>query len=129
MNTLPTRQSEKALQESIIELLTLEGATVLQYAKVGARSKCPKCGAWVGQVITQEKGHPDILAIWDEDNNNNHIWFEVKRLGEKATPDQLKMHAKLERVGDAMYLVESLEDVQEALLFEGFTLRTEEVNP
>jgi len=123
------RQPEKALQESIVQLLTLEDAIVFQYAKVGARPRCPKCGAWVGQIITQEKAHPDLLAIFVRHIQTTwlrrHIWWEVKRPGEKPDPDQLAMHARLRDAGDAVYVVESLEEVQAALRLEGFTLRTQ----
>jgi hypothetical protein len=121
-------EPESSIQSKIAARAALEGAEVLQFAKVGARPKCPKCGAVVGRIVTQEPGLPDVLTIWPGHHPyvpNNHIWFEVKKPGEKPNPAQVVMRDRLRKAGDAVYIVDSEEGMLAALELEGVRLRTD----
>lgn len=127
-------ESEADLQARLCQRLALEGAEVLQFARVGARPRCPKCGTVVGRIPTQESGLPDIETIWPDQVYDSitqsdlplHVWFEIKRPGGKATPSQLAMHDRLRRAGDAVYIVSSEDEMLAALRAEGIKLRSEE---
>jgi len=57
-----------------------------------------------------ESGTPDLLAI-----GIVNIWFEVKRPGEKPSDDQIEMIHKLEKRGERVHVVCSVDDVRDII--------------
>ncbi len=119
------REPEKEIQKSIVEILALNGWKCYEFARPGARPRCPKCNAWVGQVPTQPNGWVDILAIKPQRMRPPIVWaFEAKRVGESSTPDQLALHEELEGLGILTFEVHSVDEVLAALRTAGHEVRT-----
>ncbi len=125
VNKLPVRQSEKALQQSIMERLSLMGFAVLEYAPVGGRPKCPQCGAWVGALWgTLKEGHPDVIAFAGDrfPNGQRHqfVMFEIKTRTGRLRESQWFFREWIAAFGIIVWQVKSWGDVENALKVEGY---------
>lgn len=105
----PITLAERDIQRAIVDYLRLTGWLVWEFAKPGARPKCPQCGAWVGSVRTAPKGTPDILALKD----GRYLWLEVKTPTGKLTEAQAQMALEIEAHGGVGHVVRSLEEAME----------------
>lgn len=90
--------TEATIQKQIIELLERTGWFVLELRGNARRG---------GQVF-QTKGTPDLYAA----KRGRQIWLEVKRPDGKLMPQQEQVHSALRSNGVEVYVVRSLEDVQ-----------------
>ncbi len=104
------RLSEKEIQGAIMDFLRQNGFFVAEFAKPGGHFQL------AGAVLP---GYPDLIVVRD----GEHIYFEVKTPKGNITLDQIWMHFQLKAAGCAVYVVRSVEDVQEALMKEGFEIR------
>ncbi len=125
VNKLPVCQSEKALQQSIMERLSLMGFAVLEYAPVGGRPKCPRCGAWVGALWgTLKEGHPDVIAFagdrFTERSRHRFIMFETKLRTGRLRESQRLFRDWMAAFGIIVWRVQSWGDVKDALTVEGY---------
>ena len=59
------------------------------------------------------KGFPDLVVL--PLSHIGAIFFEVKAVGNYATPDQKALHARMEALGYRVAVVRSIDDVQERL--------------
>ena len=89
-------QWEKMLEQETDQWLALAlppRSQVYAFAKVGGRPRCPNCGTVVGRLAGgAPKSWPDrLIIVW----GYRDIYIELKRLGGKASPDQLAMHDEL----------------------------------
>ncbi len=111
----PLRIKEEDIQITIVDYLRYSGWKVLVYAPPRAHGK-------LGGIL--EPGHPDLLAIraargWI---GVKYLWVEVKRPGEKLSPDQERLHAELREVKAWVVVWCSVEEAIAALASLGLGL-------
>ena len=96
--------SEGIIQKQVVAYLRLRGFLVFEFAKGGTHR------ALRGSV---PDGWPDVLAI--KPPIGEHWYIEVKAASGRVTQVQRDMHEALRHCGCHVWVVRSLEDVQEIM--------------
>jgi hypothetical protein len=137
------KQSEKSLQQSIVECLDIHGWTVNEYAKPGARGPLKtirdileRCGVpdkiirYILSLIAQlggkvPEGHTDLLALKRLPGRNVSWFIEVKVPGQKQPPAQQEFADRMIHAGAFAHSVTCLEDVLVVLRYLGDEVKVE----
>ena len=101
----PLRERETSLSKTIEEYLN---ARKIWNIRIQSGMIQTIRGNWMHLA---KKGTPDRLAI----SAGLPIFIEVKRVGEKPTPEQLECHEKLRANGAIVIVAQRLEDVQNVI--------------
>lgn len=109
-------QSEKSLQADICEFLACQGWEVFEFARVGARVRCERCGTWAGSVRGNPVGWPDVVAV----KRGQHVYLEVKARRGVISHAQKIMRMRMQVAGMRAYVVRAIEDVMEVLRDLGY---------
>jgi hypothetical protein len=62
---------------------------------------------WIGR-----RGAPDRVVFLP---GGKTLWVELKRPGQKANPHQAREHARMRDIGQAVVVVDSLDEIEELL--------------
>lgn len=63
---------------------------------------------WIGR-----RGAPDRLVMLP--GREVSVWVELKATGEKLKPHQAREHARMERMGQTLVVIDSIDGVEELL--------------
>lgn len=99
------RESETSISNTIAKYLN---ARRIFNFRVQAGRIQTKQGHWIHFA---DKGTPDRFCLYNE----RAVFIEVKRIGEKPTDDQLRVHGDIRSAGGIVIVAERLEDVIEGL--------------
>ena len=75
-------------------------------------------GKWVSNLLGDGKGWPDIVAF-EESEPHRMFAFELKREGEKATPEQVSWLQRLDACGFKSYVLRPSDVDKLTQLLEG----------
>jgi len=98
-------KSENVIQKEILDYLKLRGIPA-------TRHQCGRVRVGRHWLNLGEDGWPDITVI---PSNGQYLGIEVKKLGEKLSPTQIKRKAEIEGAGGQVIVATCLEDVINAL--------------
>jgi hypothetical protein len=93
--------NETTISRKIAEYLNKSG---IYHLRLNA-GKVKKNGSW---LILCPEGTPDRMAV----KRGKTVFIEVKRQGEKPTPEQLEAHQRIEKSGGIVLVCDSFESFE-----------------
>lgn len=112
----PKPPLEKAVQRDVATVAALYGFEVIDLSQGYRSPVCRKCGAFLGRGAAstrQTVGLPDLYL--QHRRLPLRVWVEVKRPGERPSPDQTAWHERERRAGGTVLVVHSGHELHQAL--------------